>query len=414
MPVNRLYRQTISISSKSGLLLAGLVAALLLAEFAARQLPGRPYVEDNGNLWQCDRLVGWRGKPDDTATVDTEGYIHKVRKNSAGMHDGEHKIEKEDNVFRILVLGDSFVEARQVEEVETSHQVLEEVLNQNAPPPLRFEVISAGSIAWGPAQELMYFRTEGKAYQPDLVLGYWYPANDLMDILPDHRMTFDGTNCYAPYFTMCPDGFDPEPWFSAPGLPPTWGDCSTLKKGMTGLLNRLYFHSRLYQRLEPLLMKGQPRIRYNYNFSPWLEGQSDQTLDTAYQVTDEIYAHLAHEANQVGAKVALVVVPLKEAIYDEIDPAVHEALQIKYPELQNSNPRLPNQKLTELMSARNIPVFDLQPEFIDHLRAGGGVLYGNVDSHWNIPGNQLAGELIARWLVSNHLVPAKPQMLEVP
>ncbi|MBE7554649.1 MAG: hypothetical protein HS126_26665 [Anaerolineales bacterium] len=408
MPTNRQDHPIVSIGSKSSLILLGLVLALLLAEFAARQLPGRPYIEDNGTLWECDRLVGWRGKRNDTAIVNTEGYIHKVRKNSAGMHDGEHSLEKGDNVFRILVMGDSFVEARQVEEAETSHQVLEEFLNETAPPPLRFEVISAGSIAWGPAQEFMYFRTEGKYYKPDLILGYWYPANDLMDILPDHRMTFDGTNCYAPYFTICRDEFDPEPWFSAPGLSPTLGNCSPLKKGFASMLNRVYFNSRLYQRLEPWLVKRQLRIKYTHNFSPWLEGSSDPTLAAAYRITEGIYTHLANEANEAGAEFALVIVPLKEAIYDEIDPAFQKELEAKYPELKNGNPQLPNQKLTELMAARNIALLDLQPAFVDYLKGGGGVLYGHIDSHWNVPGNQLAGKLIAQWLIAKRLVPADP------
>ncbi len=381
---------------------------MVLAEFMARQLPGRPYTEDNGNLWACDRLVGWRGKRNDTAIIDTEGYIHEVVKNSAGMHDVEHQIEKESNVFRILIIGDSFVEARQVEEDETSHNVIEETLNEFAPSTLKFEVISAGSIAWGPAQELMYFRTEGKYYNPDLVLGFWYPANDLMDILPDHRMTFEGTNCYAPYFAICQGKFDPEPWFSAPGLSPIQGNCSSLKKGMASLLNRLYFSSRLYQRLEPLLVKHQARIRYAYNFSPWLKDSTDPTLVYAYQVTDGIYTQLASEANHIGAKVALVIAPLKEAIYDELDPAYHQELVARYPELRDGNPRLPNEKLAEIMTSRGIPMLDLHSPFVTHLKAGGGVLYGHIDTHWNVPGNQLAGKLIAQWLIDEQLVPVAP------
>ncbi len=402
-------RRVQAISFRVGLLVLGLVVGLIAAELGARYLLGRPYAEDNGDLWTCDRLMGWRGKSQTSTPINTEGYVHKFVRNSAGMHDGDHALSKEKGVFRILVIGDSFVEARQVEEKETSASILEATLNALAPDQTRYEVVSAGASAWGPAQELMYFRSEGKFYQPDLVLGFWYPANDLMDLLPDHRMTFEGMNCYAPYFAMCDGQFDLDPWFSAPGLAPTQASCSPGKKAAASLLNRLYLNSRLYQHLEPLLMKYQPRVKYAFNFSPWLD-RPDPNLTYAYQVMDGIYTDLAREASQAGAKTALVIVPLKEALYYELDQSNRLEIEARYPELKEANPRLPNQKLIELMTARDISVLDLQPLFWAHLKSGGGVLYGDVDSHWNRPGNQLAGELIARWLIEQQLVPVTPAM----
>ncbi|MBI1880205.1 MAG: SGNH/GDSL hydrolase family protein [Chloroflexi bacterium] len=405
MSKKRAPGQITHLSSRIFLVLLGIGFALAMAELGARQFLGRPYTEDNGDLWQCDRLLGWRGKPNTSTEINTEGYIHEFVRNSAGMHDQEHQREKPEGVFRILVIGDSFVEARQVAKSQTSSSILETALNSDD-SNLRYEVISAGASAWGPAQELMYFRSEGKFFSPDLVLGFWYPANDLLDVLPDHRMTFAGTNCYAPYFAICNEAFDPEPWFSSPGISPALNNCSPIKKLAANALHQLYLHSRLYQHLEPLLAGYQPRIRYNFNFSPWLEGTPDPILDYAYTVTDHIYAELNDETARIGGKVALVVVPVKEAIYYEADGSARQQLEVQYPSLKDSNPRLPNQRLSSLMAARSIPVFDLQPSFAAHLKGGGGVLYGDVDSHWNVPGNQLAGQLIAQWLIDNHLVPA--------
>lgn len=402
-------RRLKALGLRLGLVGLGLLVGLIAAELGVRYFLGRPYTNDNGDLWACDRLLGWRGKSQTSTPINTEGYVHKFVRNSAGMHDGEHALSKEKGVFRILVIGDSFVEARQVEERETSASILEATLNARAPAGVRYEVISAGASAWAPAQELIYFRSEGQFYQPDLVLGFWYPANDLMDLLPDHRMTFEGTNCYSPYFAICNGQFDPEPWFSAPGLAPTQASCFAPKKAVASLLNRVYFNSRLYQHLEPLLMKYQPRVKYAFNFSPWLD-RPDPTLAYAYQVTDGVYAELAGEARQAGAKTALVIVPLKEALYYELDQTSRLEIEAHYPELKGANPRLPNQKLMELMAARDILVLDLQPLFLAHLKSGGGVLYGDVDSHWNRPGNQLVGELIARWLIEQQLVPASPSL----
>ncbi len=400
--------QAVSIGSKIGLMGLSILIALGLVEFAARQFLNPPYSKDNGNLWQCERTLGWRGKRNTVTTINTEGYVHEVVRNSAGMHDGEHSRQKDKDVFRILVLGDSFVEARQVAEQESSHAVIESFLNAASGSNIRYEVISAGASAWGPAQELMYFRTEGQFYAPDLVLVFWYPANDLSDVLPEHRMTFEGTNCYAPYFAICNGRFDAEPWFSAPGISPTKENCYTVKKILNSVLNYLYHQSRLYQQLEPLFVKNQSSIKYAFEFSPWLENNHDEILDYAYQVTDGIYTNLASEANRSGAKIVVVIIPLKQAVYYELGSPFREQIEIQYPGLKGVAPRSPNQIITTLMMAKGIHVLDLQPAFVEHLRAGGGVIYWNTDSHWNIPGNQMAGELIARWLVNNQLVPLSP------
>jgi hypothetical protein len=403
------FSRVTRMGSRILLMLCGIGLALALAEFGARQFLGRPYSEDNGDLWQCDSVLGWRGKSNMSREINTEGYIHEFVRNSTGMHDQDHPLEKPKGVFRILIVGDSFVEARQVSEAETSAAILETSLNSAPNSNIRYEVISAGASAWGPTQELMYFRTEGKFYNPDLILAFWYPANDLMDVLPDHRMTFEGTNCYAPYFAVCAESFDPEPWFSAPGISPAKDSCSSIKKWGAYMLHQLYFSSRLYQHLEPLLVKYQARIKYNFNFSPWLGDTPDPVLEYAYTLTDQIYAQFNDEAVQISGKIALVVVPVKEALYYETDASARQQLEVQYPELKNSNPRLPNQRLGSFMNPRNIPVFDLQPGFVAHLNAGGGVLYGEVDSHWNVPGNQLAGQLIAQWLIDNHLIPTASQ-----
>jgi hypothetical protein len=72
------------------------------------------------------------------------------------------------------MLGDSFVQASQVNEAESSHQLLEDLLNRDNPGQ-KFEVISGGVAAWGTGQQLMYYRAEGRQYRPDLVLlmVYW-------------------------------------------------------------------------------------------------------------------------------------------------------------------------------------------------------------------------------------------------
>jgi stress-induced morphogen len=386
---------------KAMLILIGVLVGLALAEVGARIL-GTPF--DKNVSYQCDRLVGWRGTPNFSRSTRVDEYEHEVIRNSRGMHDDEHETDKPDGTYRILILGDSFVEASEVEQEQTVHQILEDALNSHSPVGMRFEVIVGGIRGWGPAQELLYFRTEEQAYAPDLVLVFWYPKNDLQDILPDYRRTHEGINCYTPYFAICDGRFDPEPWFSAPGIAPAWKECSTIKKTLTRVLNHIYYNSRLYQHLEPLLAQSQGQIELDPWWLPWVKSaEADEILSYAYQLTDGIYSQLVDEVAQIGARTAFVVATPKEAVRSEVDPVFREQLEAG-PALGDLDPVRPNQIFTDMMTKKGLPVLDLQPHLISSIRESGESLYWETDGHWNIDGNRVAAELMANWLLDQGIV----------
>jgi len=237
----------------------------------------------------------------------------------------------------------------------------------------------------------------------------WLPANDLTNVLPYDRLTgAAGTNCYIPYFAICEGQFDSEPWFPAPGFAPTWKVCSTTEKSVSSALNYLYHHSRLYQQLEPVLARNSYRIDYANPYTPWLpQAADDEALRYAYQLTDEIIFRLSVEAQQIGAKTALVIVPFNVALYSELEASYAKSMQQTVKEATGieANPTLPNQIFAELMQQRNLPLLNLHPYFVDQLRSGGEALYWPADPHWTIAGNQFAGETIANWLIDQKLVP---------
>ena len=72
-----------------------------------------------------NNALGWMGTPYFEGELKDPEFRQQVKFNSLGMYDTEHTLEKPANTFRILILGDSFVQAIHVAESETSHQVLE-------------------------------------------------------------------------------------------------------------------------------------------------------------------------------------------------------------------------------------------------------------------------------------------------
>jgi len=409
-----LRQHFIEFSGKLILMGLGILLAFIMAELGARWL-GPPYeIGDQVHRnHQCDPVVGWRGIPNHTTTITMYDRTYPMVWNSTGMRGPDYPVKKESGIFRILILGDSMMEAVEMAEAETSAKILERTLNEQASPNLKFEVINGGIFAWGPPQELMYFRTEGKLYQPDLLLAMWYPGNDLLDVLPNHIMTAGptgGVHCFAPYFEVCNGQFDSDPWWAAPGLTSTWQRCTQARRWLTSGLNTIYTHSRLYQRLTALFLKVYEKETFSTNlYAPWLDvDRQDARLNEAYQLTAGIYGQLAAEASAAGAKTVVAIAPINRSVDVEVNPASRAAMIAAEPILAQADSYLPHRVLSDLMAAKGVSVFDLQPILVNYLKGGGeGVYWPNQAIHWNVKGNELVGEALAHWLIEQKLVPTK-------
>ena len=135
-------------------------------------------------FWQPDPTLGTRLIPGARGwwTQEEHEFIVPVQINTQGRRDLERPLQKPPGTQRILLLGDSFVEAMQVPIEQTFARQLEAALNRSGAPPL--EVISMGVSGYGTASQYLWYRDDGRAYQPDLVLLSFYPGNDVRNNSP--------------------------------------------------------------------------------------------------------------------------------------------------------------------------------------------------------------------------------------
>jgi lysophospholipase L1-like esterase len=134
---------------------------LILLEVALRFLG-----YGNLEIYEPDRKLYWRLK----AGQDCYTKIGRrpVHINSRGTRGPEFQIEKPSGTFRILSLGDSRTFGWGLSDEETYSRRLEYLLRERSGRPV--EVINAGVNAWSYPQMQVYFRDEGLAFQPDLVI----------------------------------------------------------------------------------------------------------------------------------------------------------------------------------------------------------------------------------------------------
>src|SRR5215207_4356877 len=180
-----------SILINLSLIIISTLFALFLSEIALRLTGLSPlYVSpERDRFWKYDSLLGWAHEPGQEGIFETPQFHTVVRINENGLRDRGHSYERQNDIERILVLGDSFAWGYGVEESERFSQLLEKSLD--------VEVINAGVSGYSTDQELLWYRNEGIKYETDLVIVV-LAGNDVGD--NDRQLV--NTIYYKPKFVL--------------------------------------------------------------------------------------------------------------------------------------------------------------------------------------------------------------------
>ena len=125
-----------------------------------------------------DRQIGWRLVPNSLFTyTGTHWYEREfktqIKTNSLGFRDKERTIEKQKDLTRLVVIGDSFVVAREVPFDKTPSQLLERYLNEGNPGNISknptYEVLNFGITGFSIPQNLLTNRIYVKDFAPKYV-----------------------------------------------------------------------------------------------------------------------------------------------------------------------------------------------------------------------------------------------------
>jgi len=184
------------------LLCASLVVGVGLFEVVVRA-SGKEY-ELTPN-WKYHPVLGWSQVPNGRYDFTLGGRPVHVSFNSMGFRDRERQRAKPPGSRRIVVIGDSFCEAVQVNLEETFHQRLEALLNARDSTP--WEVINLGVGDFGTAQQYIALREYGLAFEPDVVIHQIFPLNDICNnSVRLHGLCRSHNDRYRPYFVEAKGG----------------------------------------------------------------------------------------------------------------------------------------------------------------------------------------------------------------
>jgi lysophospholipase L1-like esterase len=358
---------------------------------------------------------GWALVPDGTSFQRTRDYGVLVRTNALGQRDRPHAAEKAPGTFRIVVLGDSFMEAYQVPlEASLPYRLQERLAGRGV------EVLNLGVGGYGTAQALLILEEEGVRYRPDLVVLAFFVGNDVHNNSraieaalhgEDETTTFarpyasatslDGELAWTP-----PDRARMEPYAER------WrrrqdSRLDALRRAVqpamvVNLLERATagLWSRLTNRdpYDPQILFGWPFLR------EVPDAHAARLWEEAWLVTRRLLVEIDRVARAAGARFAVLIVP---ADY-QVDPRALAGVQAAHPELAFEPLRI-NRELAAFCAGAGIPLLDPTPAIEREQAEGRPMYYSLEDRHWNAAGQALATELLAEFLDARGLVPSAPQ-----
>lgn len=344
---------------QSGLVL---LLCLIAAELALRIATLLPL---EGNGFRKDSILGFRSLPLQRSPT---GLIV----NSLGFNDRESPPVEAKAVF----IGDSFTFGLFHYSEVFPHQVAKLMGGEAT-----FPVASLGIPGAGPKEYRRVIANELPRFRPEHVIVTLFVGNDVLQADPDYE-----TILYAGELLLLP-----APW----SLGGSWFDYY-LPRVLRMTFRRLKLEAFPCDdpaRLEAINQRVTPYLSRVYNAEmPLYAPRYDKRMQRAADGLVAETAAMVAAIRSMGAKPLVVIAPSEL----QLNPKLRQTIGSCYDGLgAGYDFDKPQSWLTEALRAAGIPYLDLMPAFRNHPPES---LYEVRDTHWNVAGNQLVAEAIARRL----------------
>jgi len=296
--------------------------------------------------------------------------------NSLGYHDVEHATLAQPDVRRVVLLGDSYVAAGTMQIPATPGQRL--LHHLNAGSDRQYEVISIGQGGWDGRTELQAWQAHGAGFSPGVVVTLFLAFNDVENVseslsqrAAEQRKILKSVR---------------------PGRTRAGADEMPFLIFRWSVLNRLISH-RLAYFLRDRTPRGIPSTYFVY-----ADPHSDE-WERAWRTAERIILETKQAVTAAGARYVVVSATTPHGVWGPEEGL--RRLKAVYPGMRESEWNLdkPDQRLARFCREHDIPFLALEPAFRIETIENGRRLHLPINGHWNEEGNDLAGRLIAEFLL---------------
>jgi hypothetical protein len=311
------------------------------------------------------------------------------RTNSKGFRTPEYNEAKAAGTARIVILGDSFAFASGGTPYRLHWPVLlEATLRRDVGPEV--ELINLGVGGVGPRFELRLWQLEGSQLDADLVILAFCVGNDFQDGYKEIHWSVSPGDWLADrslFVRVVRNRWrmrQLEPGVPEPTRPPGRDIAVAHSAGGFEVEGYAYDPDAPTFSESAFLRVVHKRMRL-------VKKDRREEFDLAFERVTSVLRQLRDEVDAGGAELVLVMIPEEY----QVDPAMLALAARRHKDgISEYDVDLPQRRLAAFCAANDIPCIDLLPAF----RSAGAreSLYKRRDTHWNIAGNALAADRIAR------------------
>ena len=350
--------------------------------------------------------IGWTAKPHFShfRLVNNDHFVH-YQSNEHGFRDRIHQalphIKKwrrtGDSLAyfrRIVVLGDSYSEAIQVEQHKTYWFRLQEKLNVQSKD--HWEIYNLGISGFGTVQELQTLKTYGLTVEPDLVILQVFPYNDILNNSLSGAYILNPQDTYRPYLSP-KDNFQSVTFLN----PRTswWRKHSYLCRFGFLYINKIFgawgdekflaskkeWRSYLKQR-RPTIERGKSTTKgYQWRmFNTFVDHQYQIPLiQEGWQATDTAITRIIEMTQERDSKIAMMVIPN----FRQLSPFLTST---DYEIPSTYDPKYGEKRISKISQAFNIPLTCLVDTFEKHIDQ----VTPYLESHFNEGAHELTSGIL--------------------
>lgn len=345
---------------------------LLLAEGVVRVFWPQNLIYHNDAVWRPDAKFGWRhhenantkinfGQAEVTFRTNEEGFRINARK------DENQRASKQS----ILVLGDSFLEAVQMESRNTVPQVLQTELNKQSKIDSHF--YNAGVSGWDPNHYFLETQRVLAKGEPEIdrVLVFLYLAND---IVREEVAFFQKKDKHNTRSFRMPRSFSKREFARGVLYP------------MNDFLDK---KSHLYALIKTKNNKLLTKIGLSSNYFPVVFRKRFQD-HSSWATTIQICKKIEQAFAKNDVPVSFVLIPTTYQVNPEVQLDYLNAFDVNADSVDMEQP---NRILAQLFAKDSLTLFD-PLSFFKEKTSNGIALYGSIDAHFNEEGHNAMAEYL--------------------
>lgn len=380
----------------------GIILSLILSEIILRVVPNRfagykQNAHSNTFSRRADKDIGLLNIPNQKSSWNSACFrIYPIHTNSLGFRGKEWSTNTN---FKIAVLGDSFMEALEVPDGNTTSDILKQLLNT--------EVLNLGFSGYGTVAELLCFKRFLKPLKPNIVILFFFTANDIRDNSCILTKLVVGEKIYLPCSYISNGEVKDETNFVDP-YTVSQLDSSPLQK-IKNYLSK-YFIS--YRVIRTILKDSRKYIRASlptdgYVYMP----EVAKDWKDAWEITEKKLIDLNNEVKANDGKLLIVSIPEYMRISKEWKHEFAKETGLK--EIPNGfDPFFPLHKLENITKKHDILFLELEPYFIryrDKFNIKPPYFSYWCNGHWNPVGHFLAANVVAKYLLEQDMLSLEKQ-----